>query len=531
MSAPSSLGAKVRTHQDICHQWLNRARLLSVLGLLLALSLWIFKNSSIPVGEHTLAWSHIALVALIPVCMVCAMAWWAYAKRNQALSDFKKTSADLEQALLVKDRLLVQQAIDAAQSVAMLNPLVQAVIAERQATLDSHMSELVKADLYKQLQADFNGFTQQCDGQLEQLKSQVPLIKAQNHIRTSLALLATRRVKISRQWEETYEKFSWWNKLKYAVTPDFSKMDKITRELKSMDAALRHKHRVDLQRLDSHLESLKAQSFARISAAKSSAEQFVAECASLKDADIGLLKPALWFSALSLPISVWSDVCRAGDVYDALRKVNGNFSGMSDAEIWWETLFMSPESFAGLAALTKGAYFEQLVATDTGGALHEHFNNPDTDIVIDGVAFQLKATDSASYVNGVSDEIPIIATSEIALQTEAIDAGYSNEELTDAVDLALGGTLVDIGDSAVDAVLSGLGGLGVLATVKGINHAGTKYENGGDAVEAMFEGVGIAIVGTASAIVGAAEMGYKVITSRPSRFVGRMLLKSFNKLN
>ena len=179
----------------------------------------------------------------------------------------------------------------------------------------------------------------------------------------------------------------------------------------------------------------------------------------------------------------------------------------------------------------KGAYFEKLVAPDTGGTLHEHFNHPETDIVIDGVAFQLKATDNTGYVNSVADEIPVIATSEVALRTDAINADYSNEELTNTVDLALGGTIVDMGDSAVDSIMSGVGGLGLLATVKGINHAVTKHKNGGDAAEAIFEGVGVAIESTASAFVGAAEMGYKVLASRPSRFVGRMIVKGFEKMD
>ncbi len=192
---------------------------------------------------------------------------------------------------------------------------------------------------------------------------------------------------------------------------------------------------------------------------------------------------------------------------------------------------MAPESMVGLAALTKGAYFEQLVAADFGGALHEHFNHPDTDIVIDGVAFQIKATDSVGYVNSVADEIPVIATSEVALRTDAINAGYTNEELNEAIDLALDGTVIDIGDTAVDSIMSGLGSIGLLATLKGINHAVKRHENGGAAAEAMFEGVGVAIEGSVSAVFGAAEMGFKVLTSRPSRFVGRVITKGFVKLD
>ncbi|MNN48221.1 hypothetical protein D3C81_1626900 [compost metagenome] len=147
------------------------------------------------------------------------------------------------------------------------------------------------------------------------------------------------------------------------------------------------------------------------------------------------------------------------------------------------------------------------------------------------MAYQLKATDSASYVNSVDDEIPVIATSEVTLHTDAIDSGFSNAELTDAVDLALGGTVIDLGDTAADAILSGIGGIGFFATLEGINHAATLHANGGDPVEALFEGAGVAIMGTARAFVGTAELGYKVLASRPSRFVGRAVLKGLIKLD
>ena len=125
----------------------------------------------------------------------------------------------------------------------------------------------------------------------------------------------------------------------------------------------------------------------------------------------------------------------------------------------------------------------------------------------------------------------MIATSEVALTTDAIDSGFSNEEITDAVDLALGDKVVDVGDSVVDAILTGVGGLGLFATIEGINHAAKQYENGGDGAEALFEGAGVAIEGTARALVGAAEMLYKLLMSRPVRFVGRMIYKALVKLD
>ena len=128
-------------------------------------------------------------------------------------------------------------------------------------------------------------------------------------------------------------------------------------------------------------------------------------------------------SGLSIPVSITGDLYSANAVFDALRGVNSNFENMSNTEIWWETLWMSPESLAGLTSLTKGAYFEQLVAGDTGGELFEHFNHADTDITIDGIEFQLKATDSVGYINSVDDDIPVITTSEVAAQSTAIDSG------------------------------------------------------------------------------------------------------------
>ena len=68
-------------------------------------------------------------------------------------------------------------------------------------------------------------------------------------------------------------------------------------------------------------------------------------------------------------------------------------------------------------------------------------------------------------------------------------------------------------------------------TLQGINHAAERYNNGGHGVEAVFEGVGVAVEGTARALVGTAELGYKVLMSRPSRFVGRGIRAEFIKLD
>jgi hypothetical protein len=91
--------------------------------------------------------------------------------------------------------------------------------------------------------------------------------------------------------------------------------------------------------------------------------------------------------------------------------------------------------------------------------------------------------------------------------------------------------VVDTKDTALDALLSGVGGLGLFATIQGVNHAGERYKNGGDGVEALFAGAGVAIEGSARALVGTAELGYKVLASAPSRFIGRALMAGLKKLD
>jgi len=232
----------------------------------------------------------------------------------------------------------------------------------------------------------------------------------------------------------------------------------------------------------------------------------------------------LWGGILGMSGSVLNDLYDADQIYDTLRGVNGNFTDMSDMEIWWECLCMPAEKLAGLVSLTKGAYFEQLIVEQTGGQLHEHFNHPDTDIFIDGTAFQIKATDSESYINSVDDGIPVIATSEIAEQTDAIDSGISNLEITESTVDALGGSVIDFGDMAFDGVVDGLGCLGFFATLHGINHASKIYNETGDAETAVGEGLELAVVSTVKGIVDTSEIVYKIATTRPVKAVSKGLL-------
>lgn len=515
--------------RQTCHQRLLQALGLTLLGLLLACMYWGPVQQLLSASPQIEPW----LLASIPALLllfgllafgVCAFHW-------ARLRGYSRLVDSLQKILVTSDLSLARKAMCLSREKAGQHPLYASALRALQPKLDTHLDEVTRQHLQQCLVADVATARNQCLQHLQVIRNRIPLIQADSTVSETLQRLQLRRDELSEQWDEAYEKFSWWNKMKYSDGPDFSEIDQAIRQLKKMHQRLRADHADEFIRLDKHFSELENCAEARIKASEQQIEQFIAHGVTRAQEKDLPLRAGFMLSAMSVPFSLWDDLATAGNIYDALRRVNGNYVGMSDGEIWLETLFMPGESLAGLTSLAKGAYFEQLVAADSGGALFEHFNNPGTDIVIDGVAYQLKSTSSAAYVNSVDVDIPIIATSEVAEQTRAIDSGFSNIELEHAVDLALGGSVIDTKDTALDALLTGVGGLGMFATIQGINHAAELYENGGDGVESLFAGAGVAIEGTARALVGTAELGYKVLASAPSRFVGRTLLAGLKRLD
>lgn len=486
---------------------------------------------SISIAGFSYQYSYFAIALFIFFTTFFLIKAARYLKERSLLLDYLRLTDELKKAEVSISIPLIQKTIVDAQHLAIDSHLAKATLEFYLPRLNSCIAKLRKSQIRAQLESELLFFQKNCDEKIAAIREGIPLIKARRNIEATFAFLGKRREEITDQWHQAYETFSWWNKLKYGPNPDLCEMDKVIKDLELTRRLLLITHKEDFERLNAHFAELKQRAELRVAESWAAADKFITVHGDREGLDSKILQKALWLSALSIPVSMWIDVDNATDVYDALRQVNGNFADMSDMEIWGNTLFLSSESLAGLASLTKGAYFEQLVTADTGGALHAHFNHADSDIVIDGVAYQLKATSSTAYINGVDQDIPVIATSEVAAVSRASDSGFSNEELTTRVDLALGGTIVDVGDTAVDAVLTGLGGLGFFATIRGVNHASEKYKNGGDSVEAIFEGAGVAIEGTARALVGTAELGYKLAMSRPSRFLGRMVAKGFVKLD
>lgn len=361
-----------------------------------------------------------------------------------------------------------------------------------------------------------------------------PLTKVKVGIETSLRKLKARRAELQGQWDDQFEQLSWWGKLSHMDGPDFSQLNSHIYQLSEMLAKFNRKYQPILDKLKKDFIAKKKLAHKRIDADLYSLKNYVNSQSDIavleKHKPDYMLKVVGWCGAFGLGYSLWDDFITSHAVYDVLRGVNGNFANMSDIEIWYETLWMSDASLVGLTSLTKGAYLEQLVESNTGGELFEHFNNPGTDIIIGGVEYQIKATDSVEYIESVDEGVPVIATSEVAELTGAIDAGFTNAELTEDVALALGGSGVDIVDGVTDGIIAGLGGLGTFATLRGIYAANKQYESGTPGEEAVFNGLEVAVTGTAKAVVDISEMAYKVTTSRPSRFVGRSVLKLTKKI-
>ncbi|MGY2313138.1 hypothetical protein ACW9I6_00465 [Pseudomonas sp. SDO5522_S412] len=516
---------------DAYHKYRLQAVALSVAALLMMVAMQQLPAESVLLVGRKVGYHDLFTVLLATLFLAGALAWAGYTFHRLRQRSYANTLDKLNNTLQNQQLSAVQNTIATVREQAKRQPLIAEALQSLQLPLNQHLDNLTRRQLHSELAAECAKATRQCDQRLKNIKNRIPLVMAENSVRNTLSGLQQRREQLHRQWQQAYPTLSWWNKLKYGGELDFSEMDKTIHELEKMQKKMLCKHAEDFALLDTHFAELSNRAKNRIISSQQQIQHFIATEVTREQVENLPLTAALWFSALSVPISAWADMATAGDIYDALREVNGNYAGMSDAEVWWQTLFMPSEQLAGLASLTKGAYFEQLVAADTSGTLFEHFNNPGTDIIIDGQAYQLKATASAVYVNSVEEDIPVIATSEVAEQTRAINSGYSNEELERSVELALGDSVIDVKDTAADALLSGIGGLGLFATIQGINHAAERHKNGGDGVESIFEGVGVAIEGTARALVGTAELGYKVLASRPSRFVGRVLLTGLKKLD
>ena len=137
------------------------------------------------------------------------------------------------------------------------------------------------------------------------------------------------------------------------------------------------------------------------------------------------------------------------EVFEAVRRGYSDLSDASDSEVVDYFGDVDDESWTGHLSNIKGILFEQeyvdkLEGEGVDAALFASTTHPDTDLQIfeDGSVveeLQLKATDSASYINSALAENPditIVATTEVASNFETdmvIDSGISDAVLEEVI--------------------------------------------------------------------------------------------------
>lgn len=408
---------------------------------------------------------------------------------------------------------------------AMAEPAVAYLLNLRDREISEHFSSVRDREVRLERQAAVRLLCAQAGGSLhkkiEALREDDPFLRAKRTLRNAIRSIGEQKAAAQRQIDEAIAKsFLKWRK--QWSRPDFAEVDVKIAELE--DALRTLEQSPQFREADQRFAELAVMVERRARDVETVALTAIPQSREEAFDCDWVVRNALYVSALSVPVSAWGDLSQASDIFATLRDVNGNYEGMSDVDIWLDTLMMPGEQLAGLVSLTKGAYFEELVEADFGGVRFEHFNHPDTDVVLDGIEYQIKATDSASYIDSVADHIPVIGTSEIADVTSSIDGGYTNEALTDGVELVLGGPIIDLSDTALDAVFSGLGFISIVGLVKGTARGASIYRETGDAVEGLASGVGVTFEESVWAVVNSFELvtrsALAVATSNPARYLG-----------
>jgi hypothetical protein len=467
-----------------------------------------------------------ALGALLGLALL--VAFWVASRSKSRLQRFISAEQDIATAMGSTSSAEIRNIVHDLRDSAETDPAIHVLYAASSSRIGHHFERVLEVEVRNERSRRIRELCENARKivlqQVELQRSESPAIKAERTISDAIENLVKLKADAEKRLDEEREsrRLKWWFDL---TRPDFEDVEEKIEELKAARQKLIASG--DIAKTESYFHDLTDRVERRTREIEIEAVACIPAAPNDKFDEQRIVQGALMLSALSVPVSAWGDISQAGSVYDSLREVNGNYADMTDTEIWFDTLTMAGPELAGLANLTKGALFEAHVESSFGGELHEHFNHPDTDIVIDGVAYQIKATDSASYIDTVADGIPVISTSEVASITGSLDGGYSNEDLTNTVDLALGGTVLDISDTALDAVLTGVGGVGIFAILSGARSASAKYKETGDALESLAEGLSTATVHTARTTVNMAEMATKgvvgVATSRPVRFAGSLV--------
>ncbi len=437
-----------------------------------------------------------------------ALAFWGHLEQRRYLA-FSTHENDVTAALAAPSSDVFRAILARLQATGASFEACDAYLVASMPALERHLDQILDAEAHQARKARIAELCREADQMVKAAARRShesrPDVRARIRLEQEIPHLRRLVEEADRQFNASLEKrrLKWWLKM----TRDRSALQQVEDQVAALEVALdRLNASPALVQAEKDFVALNASIDRRIAQARMAAIGDLPSSRLMPFEPDHALSAGFVAGAVGGMASLVGDVSQAGAVYDALREVNGNYAELSDFEIWLETLTMPTESLIGLASLTKGAYFERLVEHDFGGARFAEFNHPDTDILVDGIAYQIKATDSVSYINSVADHIPVIATSEVADATGAIDGGYNHEELAEAIDLALGGTLIDVGDAVLDGVTTGLGGVGIVAILVGSHTAWKTYQTSGDAIEALAIGVQTVATRTARTLVNMAEI-------------------------
>ncbi len=476
-------------------------------------------------------WLAVSVTAAVALLLAGAA---SFTRKDLAL--FSQAECEIRSALSASNSALLAEHLGEIEHLARRTRAVSVLKEHFSEQLDLHLERILQREAREKRQARVEALCRAARStlatKLAEDRANSPIVLAKQRLVDAIANLKLQKAEAEKELDRQREMK--WLKLWFDMTrPDFAEVDEKIVELEAALCRLRKSGALEAE--SGRYDALAARIEKRTKEIERAAIKAIPQDHSEQFDEDRILRNATWLAAFSVPVSAWNDFSKAGDVYDSLREVNGNYLEFSNFDIWLDTLTMAPAELAGLGSLAKGAYFERLIESDFGGQRFEHFNHPDTDIVIDGTAYQVKATDSAAYVEGVPDDIPVISTTEIAEITGSIDGGYLNADLTETIDLPLGGTVIDIGDTTVDAVLTGVGGVGIFAILKGVWSGSAHYRETGNALEALSAGLSTTAVSTARTAVNAAEIVGRgtvgFFRSRPMRFAGRVIAAGSRRMD
>ncbi len=152
-------------------------------------------------------------------------------------------------------------------------------------------------------------------------------------------------------------------------------------------------------------------------------------------------------------------------IFDAAREANGRFVDMSNDEIREYCSDLDPEQMQGMVSLVHGRYFEEIVAEEIGGTLHEAKNHPDTDMTsTTGEEISIKSDDATA---DAIDHVETISPQDLGMDDQALYDTTANT--------LEGGS--NGSEALIDGVIASTVSLGTISTIKAASRGVKRWNN------------------------------------------------------